>query len=958
MARAMWWQQRSAWRRGIGGACLLAFLVLSAAALADDRDKKGDSRDAKAGSNNSQRSGGGNPQVTVQRDRGNSGLSSNPSPGNNSSGRRVEAWNQGHGSNSSSTPTFQQPSSTRTFQQPSSTRMIQPSGASAAGQSTNPTSSQPRTFSKQGAGSTSQPASNLSQPSNTSATRQQGSSTQTFNPAAGGHNNNLGTSGNTGIKSNVGSNNAGSTGGANTSSNAAKSSNAANLAPKLPVTQAPVAGQNLPSFPQGKSNPGNNNPGTRTATGGQTQPGAGISDVRRRLGGGNDSQRVVGGSGNPSGTNTNTATNNANANTNKNNGTNSNNSSLNLVGPGAKPTTGHNGPPANKGTTGTDKGTVQGANKGTAGSVGSVTGPTISGHGPSGTASGGSGTGTSGTAGAGVGKLDVGKLNGGKGDAGKDDAGKLGVSDPQHRVNGPGGHTDANGTTGQGTNVDKSFHNPGLISKTPGNLPAIGPIHGAGELKGHAGDAVKADHVGMPPGQLQQKVAKGELDAITKSKIGTDVKLADQYRLADKGDVARRLKLHDKNAVHDKDAVVADLKHGPGPDGGPHHEVDALHFDHGHPGPPHPGFHHHPYFVYFGFVSPIYYNHCIEFNYWGPSWYASTVWYPQWNPWVHWSWYYHPHPIWDPRPIWCRPIIYAPAPLWVYWETPAWTPLPEVACGTWVDVNRVVIEPERRDLQLLAVRFVDPGHPEEKLGPRYRVWFRNNGEKPIQQGFNIALFASEDGILRQGVPQAGVRVTAIDPGDTQSVDIRLPFEVYQMKKDAEGKAVPFTSLHVLVDANREIDEISKDNNGAVLAPADVLPVDPAAFQIDPAQATAGTEILLAGEGLGPEPGKVVFQVGQTETEAEILGWYDLGIRFKVPDLKLAGPTPGELVVIRGDGAAANPLTVALQPGTAPAVAAPPAPPAPAAPAVPAPPAPMVEAAPNVKLIPAAPPAVQ
>ena len=83
--------------------------------------------------------------------------------------------------------------------------------------------------------------------------------------------------------------------------------------------------------------------------------------------------------------------------------------------------------------------------------------------------------------------------------------------------------------------------------------------------------------------------------------------------------------------------------------------------------------------------------------------------------------------IWDPRPIWCRPVVYGPCPRWVYWETPVFVPLPAVGCGTWVDLKPVVVAAATSDLQLVAVRFVDPGHPEEKLGPRYRVWFRNNG---------------------------------------------------------------------------------------------------------------------------------------------------------------------------------------------------------------------------------------
>ncbi|MFH1918424.1 MAG: hypothetical protein ABIP48_00860, partial [Planctomycetota bacterium] len=119
---------------------------------------------------------------------------------------------------------------------------------------------------------------------------------------------------------------------------------------------------------------------------------------------------------------------------------------------------------------------------------------------------------------------------------------------------------------------------------------------------------------------------------------------------------------------------------------------------------------------------------------------------------------------------------------------------------------------------------------------------------------------------------------------------------------------------------------SEINNGATLTPEEVLPVDPAAFELEPSTAAAGGEVVLAGEGFGPEPGKVLLHLGGIEMEAEILGWYDLGVRLVLPALPLAGPTEAELIVIRGDGAAANPLEITITPAerdTGPLVAPPP-----------------------------------
>ena len=393
--------------------------------------------------------------------------------------------------------------------------------------------------------------------------------------------------------------------------------------------------------------------------------------------------------------------------------------------------------------------------------------------------------------------------------------------------------------------------------------------------------------------RFPEQLKSGELDRLTRGETAKKIQLADQYRMFQQGDVARRLDLqkHARDMAHVNPVTHVDRFRG----------IDIEH-----------GYVHHPNF-YHGVVSPAYASHCLQYHYWGPTFFAGLCWYPRWNPWVEWSWHHHCPAIWDPRPIWCRPVVYDPCPRWGYWETPAFVALPVVACGTWVDLQPVMVAPAIADLQLVAVRFVDPGHPEEKLGPRYRVWFRNNGAEPIVQPFNVMLFAGNDDRLAANLPQAGVRVTAIEAGDTQSVDIRLPMEVYTMGRDAQGRPVPFSTLHVLVDANREVPEMTRINNGARLIPAEILPVDPAAFEVEPAAAKPGQELVLAGEGFGPEPGQVLVHVGQQELQGEILGWYDLGVRWTLPKAAILAPTEAEVIVIRGDGAAANPLKIAISP---------------------------------------------
>lgn len=423
--------------------------------------------------------------------------------------------------------------------------------------------------------------------------------------------------------------------------------------------------------------------------------------------------------------------------------------------------------------------------------------------------------------------------------------------------------------------------------QVPGLGPAS-PVQPSGRLP--SGAVVRDVKQGRPPQQLKP----AELDRLTHGETAQKIQLAQQYRMFSQGDVARRLDLQkhaQQIAASNHAANVQRFHGGVGP---------AQTYVH------HPGFYH-------GVVSTAYASHCLQYHYWGPTFFAGLCWYPRWNPWVEWSWHRHWLVPWDPRPAWCRPITYDPCPRWSYWQTPAFVALPVVGCGTWVDLKPVVVAPATSDLQLVAVRFVDPGHPEQKSGPRYRVWFRNNGAMPVVQPFNVMLFAGNDGRLAANLPQAGVRVTAIEAGDTQSVDIRLPIEVYAMGRDAQGQPVPFSTLHVLVDAGREVPDVTWINNGARLSPAEILPIDPAAFQSEPAAARPGEELVLAGEGFGPEPGQVLVHVGQQELQGEILGWYDLGVRLALPKAAILAPTEAEVIVIRGDGAAANPLKIAMNP---------------------------------------------
>jgi hypothetical protein len=486
--------------------------------------------------------------------------------------------------------------------------------------------------------------------------------------------------------------------------------------------------------------------------------------------------------------------------------------------------------------------------------------------------------------------LDLNNKGMGEGDRGKRGSADLDLTKDFKKHDGPPDLKLQDGKAGPDINTKIDRHLP----------PQIGDI--------------KTGRADINKSRFPDRLKSGDFDKITKGEMAKKVKLSDQFHMMDKGDVARRMDLH-------KHINNVDIRN-----------IQAKNFHQMHD----PGvlrnvndfYAYRPYYHH-GFISPAYTRSCFKFGYYGPAFFTGVCWYPHWHPWVSWSWGYHINPIWDPRPLWCRPVIYDPYYDWVYWQTPVWVSLPAEPSGTWVDVQMPAVPAAQYDLQLLAVRFVDAGHPEEKLGPRYRVWFRNNSDQPIATPFSVMLFAGNDERVTADLPHSGVLVRSMDAGDVQSVDIRLPMEVTQMARDADGNPAPFQMLHAMVDANREVQDVAWTNNGAKITRDEILPVDPAAFEVDPTNAAVGGELVLAGEGLGPQPGQVLVNVGGQELQAEVLGWYDLGVRINVPQIDLKEATPAEVVVVRGDGAATNPIKVTLQPGQAgPALNPPPPPPAP------------------------------
>jgi len=371
-------------------------------------------------------------------------------------------------------------------------------------------------------------------------------------------------------------------------------------------------------------------------------------------------------------------------------------------------------------------------------------------------------------------------------------------------------------------------------------------------------------------GRFAARVDSGDFRTLAQTNIGRNINLSRQFQMFNTGDFARQLNL---NAAVVRNGWNTRLI-GP---------------------------------VGTGFTSSA-------FSYWypGPSYYPSYVWMPQWSPWVSWAWWNTVPVLFDPRPWMAQPYMYSAAAPLVAYDFPAWQSLPTVASGTWVDVAPALVD-SGVDLQLLAVRFVDPGHPDQDTGPRYRVWLRNNSRDDIEHGFDVTLVASNEKEISDQLSQAGVTVPSIPAEETVAVDIRLPAEANRLMRRDDGHLVPFQFLTAVVDGHEEIPDVSRGNNGAVLDRGDILPVDPAAFSTDLSAAAPGTTVTVAGEGFGPEPGEVIVATQDEQVPAPITGWFELGVQFKMPDLKMRSPTDAHVMIVRGDGAASNPVDLQVAP---------------------------------------------
>ena len=206
-------------------------------------------------------------------------------------------------------------------------------------------------------------------------------------------------------------------------------------------------------------------------------------------------------------------------------------------------------------------------------------------------------------------------------------------------------------------------------------------------------------------------------------------------------------------------------------------------------------------------------------------------------------------------------------------------------------------------MQLIDLRFVDPGNPIEKVGPRFRIFFRNSSPA-ISLPFDMVLAGGIDRQLKAGLPQAVERVSALQPGQTIGVDVRLPIEAMAMAYPGEDRPAPFSMLFVLIAGQQDLLGGARMKTLAVVPRIGIQSVELAIIKPANPVAPAGATITLRGEGFGLQTGQVGLILPGLKLVAQVVNWGPLGIQVKLPELALAAPTAGKLLVLRTDGAKA------------------------------------------------------
>jgi hypothetical protein len=119
------------------------------------------------------------------------------------------------------------------------------------------------------------------------------------------------------------------------------------------------------------------------------------------------------------------------------------------------------------------------------------------------------------------------------------------------------------------------------------------------------------------------------------------------------------------------------------------------------------------------------------------------------------------------------------------------------------------------DLELVDIRLVDAGSISNGVGPRFRLFCRNNGLLEAPK-FRISVMADLGKELTEKAHQVTVESVGIQPGKTQTVDVQMPVEVLKMTTANDHWARPFELLGATLDSDNSLIETDKSNNALVL----------------------------------------------------------------------------------------------------------------------------------------------
>jgi hypothetical protein len=217
------------------------------------------------------------------------------------------------------------------------------------------------------------------------------------------------------------------------------------------------------------------------------------------------------------------------------------------------------------------------------------------------------------------------------------------------------------------------------------------------------------------------------------------------------------------------------------------------------------------------------------------------------------------------------------------------------------------------NLQLVDVRLVEPGVPDQKLGPRFRLFVKNASPFGIGRPIDLVVAAGIDRKFQQGLPATVERVSGLAPGQVATLEVRLPLESMAMQYPGEEKPAPFSTLFVMVADQQDL------LGNATIKPLAILPrigiqfVDLALQKPADARVPTGAVVTLAGEGFGIDGGQVVLSLGGAKLVGQVVNWGPTAIQVKLPELALAAPTPAQIIVARADGQSAPAMEMQIMP---------------------------------------------